>query len=137
MVGEALGCPKLEDVLHVDGFKANLICINQVCDDGRGIHFTTTGCVVKDKIGEVVFQGAHTSNECCTFGLVKNTCISTKVDDIDLWYHRLGHINLANMETISSKQVLHGIPILKRTSDKVLWCLLDGQINQSVSQETQ
>ena len=51
---EASGCVKLDDVLHVDGLKANLFSISQLWDEGRIIHFIKIGCVVKNRECEVV-----------------------------------------------------------------------------------
>ena len=43
------GLLKLRDVLLVDGLKANLISINQLCDQDLFVKFTNDRCVVLDR----------------------------------------------------------------------------------------
>ena len=45
------GFPRLENVLHVDGLKANLISINQICDLDLHVNFTREKCSVVDNLG--------------------------------------------------------------------------------------
>ena len=42
------GLPKLEDVLLVEGLKANLISISQFCDQDLFVKFTKGTCTVMD-----------------------------------------------------------------------------------------
>ena len=34
-----LGCPKLDGVLYVNGLKANLLSISQICDNEHRVNF--------------------------------------------------------------------------------------------------
>ncbi|KAA0053320.1 gag-pol polyprotein [Cucumis melo var. makuwa] len=45
--------PCLNEVRNVDGLKANLISISQLCDQGYSVNFNNTGCVVTDKNNQV------------------------------------------------------------------------------------
>ena len=42
------GLPKLKDVLRVDGLKANLISISQLCDQDLFVKYTKDKCIVID-----------------------------------------------------------------------------------------
>ena len=43
------GMPKLTNVLLVEGLKANLISISQLCDDDLFIRFTRQKCIVMNQ----------------------------------------------------------------------------------------
>ncbi|KAA0035514.1 gag-pol polyprotein [Cucumis melo var. makuwa] len=45
--------PCLYEVRYVDGLKANLISISQLCDQGYNVNFNNTGCVVTEKKSSV------------------------------------------------------------------------------------
>ena len=40
----ANGLPKLKSVLHVEGLKANLLSISQLCDQKLNVEFTKENC---------------------------------------------------------------------------------------------
>lgn len=46
----ALGIPKLNDVLYVERFKANLINVSQICDSRCTVEFTQKDCTVYDDL---------------------------------------------------------------------------------------
>lgn len=48
------GMPNLKDVFYVDDLKANLVSINQLCDQGMLVNFTKDKCVVSLKQNEKV-----------------------------------------------------------------------------------
>ena len=41
--------PRLNDVRYVDGLKANLISVSQLCDQGYKVSFNDVGCVMMNK----------------------------------------------------------------------------------------
>ena len=60
------GFPWFKNVLHVDGLKANLISITQICDLNLNINFNCEKCVVIDAEGKRVLEGFHSPNNCYT-----------------------------------------------------------------------
>jgi hypothetical protein len=56
--------PNLENVLLVKGLTANLISINQLCDQGLKVNFTETECLVVDDGGIVLMKGARSKDNC-------------------------------------------------------------------------
>ena len=44
---EVQGLPLLKDVFYVEGLKANLISISQICDEGLTVNFLKSKCHVK------------------------------------------------------------------------------------------
>ncbi|KAI5409934.1 hypothetical protein KIW84_055406 [Lathyrus oleraceus] len=61
---DCLGVPKLNKVLLVEGLTANLISINQLCDQGLNVNFTKTECLIFYKNSEVIMKGIRTKDNC-------------------------------------------------------------------------
>ncbi|KAG7563991.1 Zinc finger CCHC-type superfamily [Arabidopsis suecica] len=51
--------PSFINVFYVEGLKANLICISQLCDDGLKVIFTRTDCKAVDENGNIVLCGVR------------------------------------------------------------------------------
>ena len=84
--------PVFEDVWYVDGLKANLLNINQICDNGLNVLFTKYECEILDGVGDCMCVGVRTADNC--YGLtpsISNKCFSAKIDRVDLWHQQLGH----------------------------------------------
>ena len=56
------GLPRFESLLHVEGLKANLISISQLCDQNLFVKFTKNTCKVFNSFEECVMEGAKSSN---------------------------------------------------------------------------
>ncbi|KAG9458352.1 hypothetical protein H6P81_002860 [Aristolochia fimbriata] len=54
------GLPRLQNVLLVQGLKANLISISQLCDENLQVHFTSDKCLVADHESNLVMEGVRT-----------------------------------------------------------------------------
>ena len=78
------GLPKLENALLVDGLKANLLSISQMCDSHHEVLFSKNKCEILDKKGNTVLHGVRTSDNC--YGIVTTndlTCHSAIISNID------------------------------------------------------
>ena len=96
------GLPVFEDVWYVDGLKANLLSISQICDNGLNVLFTKYECEILDGGGDCMCVGVRTADNC--YGLtpsISNKCFSAKTDQVDLWHQRLGHASQKQLEKIS------------------------------------
>ena len=49
--------PKLDGVLYVDGLKANLLSISQICDNEHMVNFCQDLCEVIKKEGKIIITG--------------------------------------------------------------------------------
>jgi len=58
------GLPELNNVFLVEGLAANLISINQLCDQGLKVTFTKTSCLVTDEDNNVLMRGERSSDKC-------------------------------------------------------------------------
>ena len=76
-----------EDVWYVDGLKANLLSISQICENGLNVLFTKYEYEILDGGGDCMCVGVRTADNC--YGLtpsISNKCFSAKIDQVDLWH---------------------------------------------------
>ena len=77
--------PVFEDIWYVDGLKANLLSISQICDNGLNVFFTKYECEILDKGGDCMCIGVRTTDNC--YGItpsISNKCFSAKINQVDL-----------------------------------------------------
>ena len=75
------GLSVFEHVWYVDGLKANLLSISQICDNGLNVLFTKYECEILDGGGDCMYVGVRTADNC--YGLtpsIINKCFSAKID---------------------------------------------------------
>ena len=84
---------RFKNVLHVDGLKASLISINQICDLNLNINFDHEKCMVVDADGKCMLEGFRTPDNCYTLTSPLHMCHKIDSNDTKLWHERLGHLN--------------------------------------------
>ncbi|TYK09547.1 gag-pol polyprotein [Cucumis melo var. makuwa] len=105
--------PCFNEVRYVDGLKANLISISQLCDQGYSVNFDNTGCVVTDKNNQVFMSGRRQADNCYHWSSnSSNICHLTKTDQTWLWHRKLGHISLRSLDKVIRNESVIGIPSL-------------------------
>ena len=99
----------LKNVLLVDGLKANLISISQLCDDNLNVSFTRNECLVQDRERKCILCGKRTSSNCyCVYPNPKIICNNASINTNDLWYQRLGHMNTKDLDKLVRKNLDRG-----------------------------
>ena len=91
------GCPKLDGVLYVEGLKADLLSISQMCDKDHKVNFYQELCEVVNKDRKVVIIGHRIVDNYYAIKPNSKTplmCNKAKLDPAELWHRRLGHINI-------------------------------------------
>ena len=68
------GFPRFKSVLHVDGLKANINNISQICDLNLNVNFDHEKCVVFDTNGKCVLEGFRSLDNCYTLSSPSHTC---------------------------------------------------------------
>ncbi|KAG7544170.1 Zinc finger CCHC-type [Arabidopsis thaliana x Arabidopsis arenosa] len=110
--------PSLINVYYVEGLKANLISISQLCDDSLKVIFTRIDCKAVDENGNIVLCGVHSGNNCYMWK-ASDVCLSVSVYDLELWHKRLGHMNVQTLVKIVNAGVVRGVPKLSDKLDVV------------------
>ena len=82
------GFPRFKNVLHVDGLKANLISINQICDLNLNVDFDLEKCVVFDTDGKCILEGFHSPNNYYTLTSPSHSCHKVNSNDIRHYFIR-------------------------------------------------
>ncbi|KAG5531907.1 hypothetical protein RHGRI_026496 [Rhododendron griersonianum] len=71
----APGIPPLDNVLYVEGLKANLLSIGQFCDTMHKVNFSKNNCSIVDASGVCVVKGVRSSDNCyCVEIAGSNVC---------------------------------------------------------------
>ncbi|XP_019093239.1 PREDICTED: uncharacterized protein LOC109129445 [Camelina sativa] len=110
--------PQLVNVYLVQGLRANLISISQLCDEGLSVLFTKVDCKALDESGNVKLYGVRSGNNCYMWEKHSIKCYSAR-GSIDLWHQRLGHMNTRNLATLVNKEIIRGVPKLKGENNMV------------------
>ena len=100
------GLPNLDNVLLVDGLKANLLSISQLCDKDHFVSFTKESCRVFDKLNQLVLEGKRSKDNCYTISIEKPLGNLTTLDSATLWHQRLGHVNFKTLSNLNSDTIL-------------------------------
>ena len=130
-----IGYPKLDGVLYVQGLKAYLLSIGQMCDKDYKVNFYQELCEVVNKEGKIVITGHKTMDNCYDINLNSRTplmCYKAKLDPIELWHRRLGHINYRNPVHLVNTEKVKGIPRLSGELKPIYdECMKDKQTKSS------
>ncbi|KAA0062990.1 gag-pol polyprotein [Cucumis melo var. makuwa] len=109
---DQLGLPYLLDVHLVKGLSANLISINQLCDQGYLVSFSKNICNVINNQNQVILNGTRLSNNCYHWDSERNMCNLSKTKEANLWHKRLGHISGSTISKTINVDVIMGLPVL-------------------------
>ncbi|KAG9442194.1 hypothetical protein H6P81_018048 [Aristolochia fimbriata] len=112
------GFPKLENVLLVNGLKANLLSISQLCDQNLHVRFTKEGCVVEDDKRQSVLEGTRTSDNCYKLN-VSQQCKYTDVTTAQLWHKRLHHLHSREILKLLIYGAVRGLPAISSKTETV------------------
>ena len=110
------GFPKLKNVLHVDGRKANLISISQICELNLYVKFTHDKCFVLNEFGECVLEGSTSLDNCYTLS-PPHTCHKGIVDDVNMFFKfsKEEVVNSFTEEAVNEAHLEHSVVILEKS----------------------
>lgn len=98
----ALGIPELQEVLFVDGIKANLIKNSWIFYDKCLAKFTHEECTMFDNSEKVVVMGTRSRDNCSSVGSFPSIlCNRTSLRIEELWHQRLDHDNYKMLKKLS------------------------------------
>ena len=129
-----LGCPKLDEVLYVNGLKASLLSISQICDKDHKVNFFQDLCKIVNKEGKVIVTRHRIVDNCYAINLIFRTplvCSRTKVDPIELWHRRLSRINNRDLVHLVNSEKVRGIPRLSDECKPICGECMNGKQTKS------
>ncbi|KAI3681372.1 hypothetical protein L6452_36166 [Arctium lappa] len=102
-------------VAYVDGLKHNLLSISQLCDKDYEVRFSKKACSVVNEKGKLALSGYRRENVYVIdmdSTTTENLCFLSKASsDVNwLWHKRLSHLNFKTLNSLSSKELVSGLP---------------------------
>jgi hypothetical protein len=132
MVSLSNGKGKAQDVLFVDGMKHNILSVNQVCDRGCEVGFTSKDCRIKSvNSGQLVAKGIRTKNNVYVLKEEKEECQLSKYDESWLWHRRLGHLNFDHIIKLRTNGEVKDLPNISKPYDSVCKPCQIGKLTQT------
>jgi hypothetical protein len=108
---EIPGVPTPQEVLYVEGLKANLMSISQLCDNDLVVQFMKKECSIFDAQGKWLTEGDQTFDNCYGISPTMQTkCHKVSLDIGKLWHQRLGHLNYHDLVKIAKKEAITDLP---------------------------
>ncbi|KAI3748889.1 hypothetical protein L6452_12302 [Arctium lappa] len=109
------GTTTFRRVAYVDGLKHNLLSISQLCDKDYEVRFTKKACSVLNEKGKLALSGHRRENVYVIdmdSTITENLCFLSKASsDVNwLWHKRLSHLNFKTLNSLSSKELVSGLP---------------------------
>jgi hypothetical protein len=83
------------------------------------VQFSKKECNIFNSSGKWLVGGERTADNC--YGLPGLTtdpqifCNKATIDNSELWYQRLGHLNFSDMLKIAGKDIVKGLPKMEKT----------------------
>ena len=125
----------LDNILLVDGIKANLISIGQLRDQDLTVTFTKSNCSVTREDNSVFMKGLRSPDNCYLWSAPQTpspSCLLSRADVTDLWHKRLGHLNLRSLGQLVSKEAVRRLPELKIKEERICGqCQVGKQVRAS------
>ncbi|WZY89591.1 hypothetical protein YC2023_046326 [Brassica napus] len=118
--------PKLSNVYFVEGLKANLISVSQLCDEGLEVIFNSKECRAVDARNNVVLRGIRSGNNCYLWR-PSNVCFAAAESKLDLWHKKLGHMNTNGLFRLVNAEVVRGVPDLEKQTETVCGACCQGK----------
>ena len=108
------GRGKAQEVLFVDGLKANLLSVSQMCDKGCEVLFRAQDCVVRTSTtGKTLLKGVRTENNVYIVKEEDEACHLRKLEESWLWHKRLGHLSFDHIIRLSKKKAVRDMLEIK------------------------
>nr|GEX16915.1 integrase, catalytic region, zinc finger, CCHC-type, peptidase aspartic, catalytic [Tanacetum cinerariifolium] len=115
----------INKVYYVKGLNHNLFSVRQFCDANLEVAFRKSTCYVRDLQGNDLLFG-NCGSDLYTISLQESTsqtplCLIAKATPTQawLWHRRLPHLNFDNINLLSKKDIVIGLPKLKYVKDQL------------------
>lgn len=104
-VMERADLPRLINVYFVDGLKANILSVSQLCDEGLEVIFNSKECRAVNTKGNLVLRGVRSGNNCYMWK-ASHVSLSARETKLDLWHKKLGHMNTHGLTRLVNAKVV-------------------------------
>ncbi|GJV68217.1 retrovirus-related pol polyprotein from transposon TNT 1-94 [Tanacetum coccineum] len=118
-----IGDSVISRVYYVEGLGHNLFSVAQFYDSNLEVLFRKHSCYVRDTDGVELIKGSRGSNlyTISVEDMIKSSpiCLLSKASKNKswLWHRRLNHLNFGNINDLTRKDLVRGLPRLKFEKD--------------------
>ncbi|KAL0432365.1 UNVERIFIED_CONTAM: Retrovirus-related Pol polyprotein from transposon TNT 1-94 [Sesamum latifolium] len=138
LINESQQTSQMLNVIGATDLKTNLLSVGQLQEKGYEIFIKNGVCRIQDEKLGLIAQVNMTSNRMFPLYLQSLThlCFSAKVkDEAWLWHFLYGHLNFGGLKTLQQKNMVTGLPQIKRHSEICEDCVVGKQHRDSFSKE--
>jgi hypothetical protein len=117
-------------VYYIPKLKSNIVGLGQLEEKGFKVTLGHGKMCVYDQEHSLLIAGPRTANRLYTvkFGLVPPVCLLAKSDEKAWqWHARFGHLNFRSLNELSAKDMVEGMPIVKKIEQVCDGCVLGKQ----------
>jgi hypothetical protein len=112
----------LTDVYYIPKLKSNIVSMGQLEEKGFTVTLGNGRLCVFDQDGTLLISAPRTANRMYLpkFGLAPQICLLAQVENQSwLWHGRYGHLNFKALGDLSAKEMVQGMPIIKRGVEQI------------------
>lgn len=138
-----------EEVYYVPDLRTNLLSVSKITDHGFEVRFRKNEAIVIDKNGKIIFKanrvgnlyyvqnkGDNQANLITDLKKEENIAmtVSHKINDVEHWHLKLGHLNVASIKNMAKNGVLHGLSLSENEDrEKCKVCIREKQVRAPFS----
>ena len=121
----------LTEVLYVPGIAKNLFSVSKSTSEGLKIEFSTKFCFIRNNNGTVVGKGVRENNlyklSCRTNNPERALLADTKIDNVELWHRRFGHLGVNGLKLLSKLNMVNDFDFDDNTELKLCTSCIYGK----------
>lgn len=114
----------IKNAYFVNWLIYSLLSVLQIYNKGNEVKFLSDGYIMENlRSGEVILTAKRCKNMyVVVLGLVSGDeliYLSAQSDNTNLWHHKLSHMSSSLLNKLVSKDLVHRIPKIKISKDKI------------------
>ncbi|KAK2365584.1 putative mitochondrial protein [Trifolium repens] len=129
----------INEVLYVPSMASNLISLGQLLEKGYTMKMANRELRIYDAKSRLILKAPLSNNR--TFkieiNVIDHHCLAsiTNSEGDWMWHHRFGHLNFKSLSLLKSKEMVHGLPLIRTPSTVCEECCAAKQTRNSFKNE--
>lgn len=118
---------------YIPSLHSNIISLCQLFEDGHKVTLKGECLWIRDMKGDLLLKVKRSRNR--LYNTILQTavhgCLLSKIEDKNrLWHSGFGHVNFKALATMSTKNMVSGIPKITQPKEVCVGCLMSKQTNK-------
>ncbi|KAK9059981.1 hypothetical protein SSX86_020685 [Deinandra increscens subsp. villosa] len=130
----------LTEVYYIPSLKSNIMSLGQLTEGGCEVNMKGDKLWVRECSGRLLMKVSRSPNRLYKIALKTGSpkCFHAKMEDPAwLWHGRLGHTNFQNLDDITRKEMVEGVPRIKHISQVCEACMVGKQSRHPFPKESE